>query len=391
MYRAADAASIRTSQDSQMKILITGNMGYVGPSVVRQLRAAYPRATLIGLDMGYFSHCLTNAVVLPECYVDVQYFADVRAVPQQVLSGVDAVVHLAAISNDTMGNTFGDVTMEINYRASVELAQKAKQAGAKSFVFASSCSIYGFTEDGLRSEASSVNPLTTYAKSKVLAERDLARLADPHFRVTSLRFATACGMSERLRLDLVLNDFIAAAVASKKIAVLSDGTPWRPLLHVKDMARACDWAISRGGDANGDFLVVNAGSNEWNYQVRDLAEAVARVIPNVEVSINRQAQPDKRSYRVDFSLFKRLAPDHQPKMDLVTTIAELQSGLEAMRFQNADFRNSHFMRLRVLQGFRARRLLTERLEWTDKKLERAPSLARVSGGPTDAAIAQGIH
>ncbi len=371
-----------------MKILISGNMGYVGPSVVRELRASRPGATLIGLDMGYFSHCLTNAVVLPECNMDVQYFADVRAVPELVLSGVDAVVHLAAISNDTMGNTFEEVTMEVNYRASIELARKAKEAGAKSFALASSCSIYGFAKDRPRRETSPVDPLTAYAKSKVLAERDLAELADSRFRVTCLRFATACGMSERLRLDLVLNDFLAGAVALKKICVLSDGTPWRPLIHVKDMARALDWAISREGDSSDDFLIVNAGSDEWNYQIRDLAEAAARVMPNVEVTINKQAQPDKRSYRVDFGLFKRLAPDHQPKMDLVTTIAELQTGLEAMRFQNADFRNSHFMRLRVLQDLRARGLLTERLEWTDKKLGPAPLLARVSGGPTDAAIAQ---
>jgi nucleoside-diphosphate-sugar epimerase len=341
------------------------------------LRASHRAATLIGLDMGYFSHCLTNAVVLPECNVDVQHFADVRAVPQHVLSGVEAVVHLAAISNDPMGNTFGDVTMEINHRSSVELAQEAKKAGAKSFVFASSCSIYGYAADGPRIEASPVDPLTAYAKSKVFAERDLAELADSRFRVTCLRFATACGMSDRLRLDLVLNDFMAGAVASKKISVLSDGTPWRPLIHVKDMARALDWASSRESNGSDDFLVVNAGSDEWNYQIRDLAEAVARVVPNVTVTINKQAPPDRRSYRVDFSLFKRLAPDHQPKMDLVTTITELQSGLEAMRFQDADFRNSHFMRLRVLQDFRARGLLTERLEWTDKKLEPAQSLARV--------------
>jgi len=371
-----------------MKILITGNMGYVGPSVVRQLRASHPGATLIGLDMGYFSHCLTNAVVLPECNVDVQYFADVRAVPEHVLSEVDAVVHLAAISNDTMGNTFERVTMEVNYHASVELARKAKEAGARSFALASSCSIYGFANDHPRTETSPVDPLTAYAKSKVFAERDLAELAGSRFRVTCLRFATACGMSERLRLDLVLNDFIAGAVASKKISVLSDGTPWRPLIHVKDMARALDWAISREGDGSDDFLIVNAGSDEWNYQIRDLAKAAARVMPSVEVTINKQAQPDKRSYRVDFRLFRHLAPDHQPKMELVTTIAELQSGLEAMKFQNADFRNSHFMRLRVLQDFRARGLLTERLEWTDKKLVPAPSPAQVPGGATDAAIAQ---
>ncbi len=347
-----------------MKILITGNMGYVGPAVVRQLRASHPEARQIGLDTGYFSHCLTNAETLPECRVDQQWFEDVRRLPEQVLSGVDGIVHLAAISNDPMGKAYEDVTMEINHRASVALAQKAKQAGVRSFVFASSCSVYGFAEDGARSEKSPVNPLTAYARSKVLTETDLAPLADRDFRVTCLRFATACGMSERLRLDLVLNDFVAGAVASRRITVLSDGSPWRPLINVQDMARAIDWALSREREAGRDFLVVNTGSEEWNYQVRDLAEAVAAVIPDVEVSINKNAQPDRRSYKVDFSLFRSLAPQHQPKVDLRATVRELKNGLEAMGFADRDFRNSSLIRLKALDHLRQRGLLTEQLEWT---------------------------
>lgn len=349
-----------------MRILITGNMGYIGPCVVERLRSSYPDATLVGLDMGYFANCLTNAEILPECRVDQQYFADVRNIPAELLEGVDAVVHLAGISNDPMGNTFEEVTFDINHRASIELAKKARERGVRSFVFASSCSMYGSADDSPRDERSPLNPLTAYAKSKVSTERDLEELANEKFTVTSLRFSTACGMSERLRLDLVLNDFVAGAVTSKKITILSDGTPWRPLINIKDMARAIDWAIAREAGNGGHFVAVNVGSDNWNYQVRDLAYAVADVIPDVEVSINKDAQPDKRSYRVNFDLFRSLAPDHQPQVDLMTTIRDLRAGLEAMRFRDEDFRNSRFMRLKVLTYLRNNDLLSEKLEWSNK-------------------------
>ena len=173
-------------------------------------------------------------------------------------------------------------------------------------------------------------------------------------------------MSERLRLDLVLNDFVASAVVSKKITILSDGTPWRPLIHIKDMARAIDWAISRDLSAGGEYLIVNIGSNDWNYQVRDLAEAVAKVIPDTDVAINKNAQPDKRSYKVNFDLFKALAPKHQPEYDLQRTVIELKEGLEAMGFREKDFRNSNFMRLKVLDFLRTHGLLDDKLRWTFK-------------------------
>jgi nucleoside-diphosphate-sugar epimerase len=239
----------------------------------------------------------------------------------------------------------------------------AKEARVKSFVYASSCSVYGYAEDGSRTEESAVNPLTAYAKSKVWTERDLARLADGNFKVTCLRFATACGMSDRLRLDLVLNDFVAGAVASKKISILSDGTPWRPLIHVKDMARAIDWATQRDPAQTGPFLIVNVGSDQWNYQVKDLAEAVAQVVPGVEVSINRNAQPDRRSYRVSFEKFKALAPGYMPQVDLLTAIREVRDGLTAIGFSDENFRQSKFIRLNILMQLRERGLLTPDLRW----------------------------
>jgi nucleoside-diphosphate-sugar epimerase len=223
--------------------------------------------------------------------------------------------------------------------------------------------VYGVADDTPRKETSQLNPLTAYAKSKIRTEVELEKLADESFTVTCLRFATACGMSDRLRLDLVVNDFVACAVTSKNISILSDGTPWRPLIHIRDMARAFDWAIDRNAGA-GNFLAVNVGSDGWNYQVKDLAEAVAKVVPGVTVSINKSAPQDSRSYRVDFALYRKLAPDHQPQVDLMTTIRELRTGLEAMGFSDPNFRSSKFMRLEVLKWLREKGMLDSKLEWT---------------------------
>lgn len=348
-----------------MKILITGNLGYVGAAVTRRLRSRLPDATLAGVDMGYFAQCVTTPGRLAESLLDVQHFADLRRLPNEVLAGVDAVVHLAAISNDPMGQAYEDVTMEINHRASVALAAQAKAAGVGSFVFASSCSVYGFADDQPRTEQSSVAPLTAYARSKVATEEGLQALASETFRTTCLRFATACGMSDRLRLDLVLNDFVASALAAKRITVLSDGSPWRPLIDVSDMARAIEWAVRRDVEHGGQSLVMNAGSSEWNFQVRDLAQAVAQAVPGTDVSINTNAPADKRSYKVDFSLFRQLAPEHQPQSTLTGTIGALHEGLVAMGFADSDFRNSALIRLRVLADLQRRGLLTGALEWND--------------------------
>ena len=346
-----------------MKILIAGNMGYVGPLVVRQLRASFPNATLVGFDAGFFAHCLVGSDFLPECLLDSQYFGDLRQLDLRLLEGFDAVVNLAAISNDPMSNSFEAPTYAINHQAAVTLATYAKAAGVRSYVFASSCSVYGTADDGARQECSDLNPLTAYAKSKVATERDLEPIAGSAFTVTCLRFATACGMSDRLRLDLVLNDFVAGAITSNKITVLSDGTPWRPLINVRDMARAIDWAVRRQSVQGGEHLVVNVGSNEWNCQVRDLAEAVASVIPGVEVSINKNAQADKRSYRVSYDLFKQLAPDFQPLSDLKSTVNDLKEGLLRAGFKDPNYRESTMMRLNVLKTLQRNGVLTQSLEW----------------------------
>jgi nucleoside-diphosphate-sugar epimerase len=346
-----------------LRILVTGNMGYIGPCVVEHLRDSRPEAELIGLDTGFFAYCLTGTTLLPERRLNCQYFGDVRAVSARALEDVDGIVHLAGVSNDPIGTSFEAATLDVNHRATVSLARAAKAAGARSFVFASSCSVYGLAEDELRTEQSETEPLTAYATSKLLAERDLAELADETFTVTSLRFATACGMTDRLRLDLVLNDFVAGAHAFREVTLLSDGTPWRPLIHVRDMARAIDWALGRPAEQGGAFLALNTGSNEWNYQIRQLADAVASVVAGVEVSVQEEAAPDARSYKVSFARFRELAPDHQPQVGLREAIEDLSKGLERMGFSDSDFRNSTLVRLRVMNDLRSEGLVTDELRW----------------------------
>lgn len=348
-----------------MKIVITGNMGYVGPVLVRHLRKRYPTAYLVGIDSGLFAHCLTSSGQFPEAILNEQRFADVRGLRAGDFGGADAVVHLAAISNDPIGNRFESATEDINFRASVNAAHAAAEAGVKNFVFASSCSVYGAAADGKsRKEGDAVNPLTAYAKSKIAAEDSFRQMDRRGMTVTALRFATACGMSDRLRLDLVLNDFVASAMATGEIKVLSDGTPWRPLIDVKDMARAIEWAITRAADHGGGFLALNVGSNDWNFQVRDLAEAVAQAIPSTNVSINASAPPDRRSYRVDFGQFAKLAPQHQPVTTLNESIDRIRNGLSAIAFSDQNFRQSQMIRLNVLDRHLAEGRLTRELFWS---------------------------
>ena len=346
-----------------MRVLITGNMGYVGPVLARFLKRVQPATEIIGYDAGFFGHSLTGAESLPEALLTRQYLADIRDFPAELLDGIDSVVHLAAVSNDPMGKEFEQVTEEINRQASVRVAKLAASAGVRNFVFASSCSMYGYAEGGARKETDPTNPLTAYARSKIGTENDLANEELGEMTFTSLRFATACGMSDRLRLDLVLNDFVACAVASGEITVLSDGSPWRPLIDVEDMARAITWAATRRADNVGKFLAVNAGRDECNYQVKDLAAAVARHVPGTTVSINTDAPPDKRSYKVDFSLFNSLAPEAIPQVSLDESIDRLHKGFKRMRFTDRNFRESPYMRLNTLRRHIAAERLSQDLRW----------------------------
>jgi nucleoside-diphosphate-sugar epimerase len=346
-----------------MRVLLTGNMGYLGSVLVKHLRTVYPDCEIVGYDSGFFAHCLTGSTRLPESYLSAQYFGDVRAFPAHILEKTDAVVHYAAVSNDPIGKKFEKLTDDINHTSTVAIARMAAERGVKNFIYASSCSLYGAAEGPPKTEGDALNPLTAYARSKADSEKNLQPLANKGMQITAMRYSTACGMSDRLRLDLVLNDFVACALLTGEIKILSDGTPWRPLIDARDIARAVEWAIG-GGRAGGEpFLAVNVGSQEWNYQVHDLAEAVARAIPGTKISLNKDAPPDKRSYRVNFDLFKKLAPHHQPQVSLDQSIDGLKRGISTMRFPGSDFRSSDYMRLKVLEDHLSHDILSSELQW----------------------------
>lgn len=345
------------------RILINGNLGYIGPIVVDYFRKNYPGTEIIGFDSGFFAGCLVNPNVFPERDVNIQYFGDVRSFPKAILSGVDAVVQLAAVSNDPMGKFFERPTRVINNEAVVKIAKLSKEMGVKNFIFASSCSVYGAGGSEAKHERSELNPQTTYAISKIECEKSLSGLADENFIITALRFATACGFSPRLRLDLVLNDFVASGYLKRRIEILSDGTPLRPLIHVKDMARAIGWASTRKLNNGGHFLVVNVGSNGWNYQIKELAEKVKDIIGNIEISINPNAVIDTRSYRVDFSLYSELASDFIPRVTLDDAVKEILAGLSSEKSIDLNFRQSHFIRLRTLNFLLDSGFINDNLNW----------------------------
>jgi len=348
-----------------VRILITGNMGYVGPVVVSHLRRRFPESELLGFDSGFFADCLMTNGPLPETLLNAQYFGDVRELSDDILRGLDAVVHLAAVSNDPIGNRFAVATDAINRAASVRLASRASAAGVRKFVVASSCSVYGAADDNPKREDDALNPLTVYARSKVSTEEALAQMNLGGMTATCLRFSTACGMSDRLRLDLVLNDFVACAVTCGEITVLSDGSPWRPLIDVHDMALAIEWALVRSADEGGQMLIVNVGSDRGNRRVRDLAAAVAALVPGTSVNINTAAPFDARSYRVDFSLFQHLAPNFQPRIGLEQSIVALLEGLRSIRFDDRNFRQSRrVMRLPAISALIDSGKITPDLRWS---------------------------
>jgi nucleoside-diphosphate-sugar epimerase len=347
-----------------MKILITGNQGYIGPVVAQHLKLL--GHTIVGLDTGFFDSCSSALLVSPDHFVDIQINKDVRDLVKQDFDEIDHVIYLSAISNDPMGVEFEAVTGSINADSAITCAELAKASGVKSFVFASSCSVYGAAGDGqIRDENAPLNPVTAYAKSKIAAENKLKPLACNNFLVTCLRFSTACGFSSRLRLDLVLNDFVASAVLNKEIRILSDGSPWRPLIHVNDMSRAIEWAIIRGQDQP-YFIAVNVGDDSWNYQIKDLAQAVAKIIPGTSVSINSQATPDRRSYKVCFDLFKKLAPNHIPRVTLEEAIQDLLGGINSYTVAGNLFTKSNTIRLDKLRELIKSGYLSQDLKWNKK-------------------------
>ena len=344
------------------RILIIGNLGYVGSALTSHLRKMYPHSYLIGFDSGYFLGCIFSPLDISDQLLNKQIYGDVREFDFDCLQGIDHVIYLAAISNDPMGNVYADETHHINALAAVNIAKEAKLRGVKSFTFASSCSIYGLGGEQIRTEESELQPLTAYARSKVEAESLLKPVASNEFMVTCLRFATACGTSPRLRLDLVLNDFVINALVNKNIEILSDGTSWRPLISVEDMCDALDWASTRLKENGGNFLAVNTGFDEWNFQIKDLAFLVRDVIPGTEVTINAKAPVDKRSYRVSFSSYRELSGKVAPKSEIKQTIKKIINTVNEVRYSDKNFRESIYIRLNYLKRMLESNRLSNNLE-----------------------------
>ncbi|WP_166268438.1 NAD-dependent epimerase/dehydratase family protein [Marinobacter caseinilyticus] len=289
-----------------MKVLVTGHKGFIGTVMVPMLLEEGFDVT--GLDTDLYRFCTYGDDPLEIPTIN----KDVRNVERADLEGFDAIVHLAALSNDPLGNINPDLTYDINYKASVRIAEMAREVGVKRFLFASSCSMYGKAGQDVLDETAEFNPVTPYAKSKVYVERDVSQLATDDFSPVFLRNATAYGVSPRIRFDLVINNLVAWAHTTGKILLKSDGTPWRPLVHIEDITQAVVCAL-RAEQSVIHNLAVNVGSNNENYQMRDLAQFVKKTVPDCDVEYAEDAGPDPRSYRVNFDKIHRVFPEFKTR------------------------------------------------------------------------------
>jgi nucleoside-diphosphate-sugar epimerase len=325
-----------------MKVFVTGHQGYIGVHLVELLKKAGYQVT--GCDLNLFEGCQWNSFVAP----DKTLAKDIRDVTVEDLKGYDCVMHLAAISNDPMGDLDAAITYSINRDGTIALGEKAKQAGVPRFLFASSCSIYGKGEKLDVTEEDSLAPVSAYAESKIFAEQGLMKLADKNFSPAFLRNATAYGYSPMLRIDLVVNNLLACGLTRGDIRVMSDGSPWRPLIHCRDIARAFIAFLEAPREVIHN-QAINVGGNQENYQVKDVASLVKKFVPQAHVVFTGEVGADPRNYRVSFNRLNKLLPNFTLEYTLEKGMKELNQKYLEHRFSLADFEGDKFVRLRTLK------------------------------------------
>ncbi len=339
-----------------MRVLVTGHKGYIGTVMVPMLQAA--GHDVVGLDSDLYRNS-TYGELPPKCD---EILKDVRDVEKKDLENVDGIIHLAGLSNDTLGDLNPELTYEINHAASVRLACIAKELGINRFVFASSCSNYGAAGDGLQNESAVLNPVTAYAISKVMVERDLSAMADETFSPVFMRNATAYGVSPRIRFDIVLNNLTAWAYTTGRVLLKSDGTPWRPLVHIADISLAAIAMLTAPKEVvhNQAF---NVGLNSENYQIRELAQVVQETVPNCEIGFANGAEPDKRNYRVDFSKYSRSFPEHKLRWNVRQGAKEIFDLYQRYELKKDEYEGPQYKRIAQIKLLLGTGQLDDTLRW----------------------------